>query len=89
MAMRAGGLGTSGMLRGRDAEDATSKLSITNRRMLRWFYRKLAPYWVRIMVGVFAMLTATAAALAIPLVLRDLFDDVIIARNLEPLKGLI
>ena len=77
------------MLRGRHYDEGPPPIKITNRRMLAWFYRNLAPYWKRVSIAVIAMLTATAAGLAVPLILRDIFDDVIMARDLDPLPGLI
>ena len=77
------------LLRGRHYDEGPPPIKITNRRMLAWFYRNLAPYWKRVSIAVIAMLTATAAGLAVPLILRDIFDDVIMARDLDPLPGLI
>ncbi len=75
------------MMRGDD--DATArKIKISDRRMLRWFYQTLGTYWFRVTLGVLAMLGATAAGLAIPLVLRDIFDRVIAARDLTHLPAL-
>ena len=76
------------MLRGRHHDEGPPPIKITNRRMLAWFYRNLAPYWKRVSIAVIAMLAATAAGLATPLVLKHIFDDVIMARDLGPLPGL-
>jgi len=89
MASRTGGLRLGGMLRGDPRGEGPPAVKITNRRMLAWFYRNLAPHWHKVSLGVFSMFAATAAGLALPLVLRDLFDDVIMARNLEPLPDLM
>ena len=96
MASRTGGLGLGRMLRGGaphsrgdPREEGPPPLQVTNRRMLAWFYRNLAPHWHKVLLGVSAMFASTAAGLALPLVLRDVFDDVIEARNLEPLPDLM
>lgn len=70
-------------------DEGPPPIRITNQRMLSWFYRNLAPYWKRVSIAVIAMLAATAAGLATPLVLKHIFDDVITARDLGPLPGLI
>ena len=56
--------------------------------MLGWFYRNLVAYWPRLLLGILSMLGARAAVLAIPLVLRDIFDKVILARDAAPLREL-
>ena len=83
--------GGSGFRLGRVRADepvGEKRLAITDRRMLAWFYRKLGPHWLRLLVALLAMLGATAAGLGIPLVLRDIFDRVIMAGELDPLPGL-
>ncbi len=76
------------MLRGGPDEQGSPPIKISDRRMLGWFYRNLAGYWPRVALGIAAMIGATAAGLAVPLVLRDIFDKVIMARDLAPLPGL-
>ncbi len=77
------------MMRGGGDAAAARTLKISDRRMLRWFYVNLASYWPRLLFGVLSMLGATAAGLAVPLVLKDIFDDVILARDLAPLPRLV
>jgi subfamily B ATP-binding cassette protein MsbA len=85
MATRSGNLGLGRMLRGGEREDGPPPLKISNRRMLGWFYRNLSRHAWKVGIGVGAMLGSTAAGLALPLVLRDIFDKVITARNIAPL----
>ncbi|NLF22920.1 MAG: ABC transporter ATP-binding protein [Lentisphaerae bacterium] len=82
------GFGMGRMMRGGQDEGAPRALKVSDRRMLRWFYQNLGAYWPRLLLGVTAMLGATAAGLAIPLVLKDIFDKVILARDTAPLPGL-
>lgn len=74
----------------RDADDheEVEPLSITDRRMLAWFARYLGPHWPTLLLGLISMVTATAASLYAPQVLRSIFDDVIWARDLDPLYSL-
>ncbi len=83
-------LGGHGRHRHRDAgpQDGVEALRISDRRMLAWFYTNLGPHWHKVSVGVVGMLGSTAANLAVPLVMRGLFDDVIVGRNLELLLPL-
>ena len=76
------------LMRGGSEDEAARALKISDRRMLGWFYRNLASYWPRLILGVLAMLGATAAGLGVPLVLKDIFDKVIVARDPAPLPGL-
>ena len=75
------------MMRGGPEADNVRPVKITDRRMLGWFYRNLASYWPRLVLGVLAMLGATAAELWEPLVRKDIFDKVIVARDATPLAG--
>jgi ABC-type multidrug transport system fused ATPase/permease subunit len=81
------GFGARGLLRGGD-EEGPPPLKITNRRMLGWFYRNLLPHAHKVSVAVAAMIVGTAAGLYVPIVLRDIFDKVIIGGNKELLLGL-
>ena len=76
------------MMRGGTDADNVRHVKITDRRMLGWFYRNLASYWPRLVLGILAMLGATAAGLWEPLVRKDIFDKVIVARDAAPLAGL-
>ncbi|NLF86623.1 MAG: ABC transporter ATP-binding protein [Lentisphaerae bacterium] len=76
------------LMRGGSEEEAARPVKISDRRMLGWFYHNLASYWPRLILGVLAMLGATAAGLGVPLVLKDIFDKVIVARDPAPLSGL-
>ncbi|MGI5816512.1 MAG: ABC transporter ATP-binding protein [Armatimonadota bacterium] len=69
-------------------EENVEPLSITDRRMLAWFLRYLGPHWPTLLLGLISMLVATGASLYAPQVLRLIFDDVIRAGDLEPLKRL-
>lgn len=69
-------------------EEPVEPLSITDRRMLAWFVRYLGPHWPTLLLGLISMLTATAAGLYAPQVLRRIFDDVIRAADLSPLPHL-
>jgi ABC-type multidrug transport system fused ATPase/permease subunit len=69
--------------------DDTPPLKITNRRMLAWFYRNLAPHWPKVTLGVAAMFGGTAAGLYVPLILKKIFDQVIELKDTGPLLGLI
>jgi ABC-type multidrug transport system fused ATPase/permease subunit len=71
-----------------DTPAGSPSIRISDRRMLAWFYHHLAAYWPRLLLGLVATLGATAAGLATTLVLRDIFDDVIAARDLAPLAKL-
>ncbi len=64
------------------------KLKITDRRMLKWFLLKLGPHWYKILVGLILMVLSTAASLWIPLIIRSIADDVIVARDAVPLPRL-
>ena len=69
-------------------EEEVEPLSITDRRMVGWFAQHLGPHWPTITLALTSMLVSTLAGLYVPLVLRDIYDDVIGARNLEPLERL-
>ena len=73
-----------------DENDPAGKLElrISDARMLGWFYRNLAPYWPRIVIGVTAMLLGTAAGLRVPMILKRIMDDVIVRRDVTLLSGL-
>ncbi len=58
-------------------------LRLSDRRMLAWFYRELGPFWLRILIGTVATLTASAGSLVWPWVMRPLVDEVIVGRRLE------
>jgi ABC-type multidrug transport system fused ATPase/permease subunit len=81
------GLGLRGFAHG-GREKEPDSLKISDRRMLLWFYSSLIPHWPKVTLALFAMLASTAAGLAIPLVLRSIFDDVIKAGNRGPLLKL-
>ncbi len=72
---------------GDSARDA-HRLKITDRRMLRWFFVKLGPHWYKIAAGLALMILSTAASLSSPLIIRSIADDVIVARNADPLPRL-
>ena len=61
---------------------------ISNRRMLGWFYRRLAPHWHKVVLALCATVLGTLAGLYVPMILRDIFDDVIVARDTAPLGSL-
>lgn len=82
-----GGGGPHG--RGRDGEPEVEPLKITDRRMLGWFVNNLGPHWYKIALGVSAMVLGTAAEMSVPLVLKSVFDDVIMPGDLEPLSRLV
>ncbi len=69
-------------------EEQVEPLAITDRRMLGWFARYLGPHWPTLLIGLISMLTATGAGLYAPQILRRVFDDVIWARDLQPLHRL-
>ncbi len=69
-------------------EKGPPPLGVTNRRMLSWFYRNLSPHWHKIIFGVAAMIIGSAAALYIPIVLKNIIDEVIVKRNPAPLFDL-
>lgn len=69
-------------------DDEVQPIKITNRRMLAWFYRNLAPHWHKIVVAIIAMVLSTGAALYGPLIIKDIIDKVVIPKNLTPLMGL-
>ncbi len=50
---------------------------ITDRRLIGWFYRTLAPHWPKVLVSVLAMLLGTAADLYPPVITKYVFDDVL------------
>ncbi|MFC1601222.1 ABC transporter ATP-binding protein [Candidatus Sumerlaeota bacterium] len=85
---RGRGMGLGGRWGKRD-EDDPQPVKITNRRMLGWFYTLLTPHWYKIVIGVAAMFGATAVTLSLPLVLKSIFDDVIVAQKTELLPRLI
>lgn len=91
MAMRGGGPGRGyhGSGRGRHFRNEKPTIKITNRRMLAWFYRMLAPYWARVLFGVGAMVGGTAFGLWTPILMKQLIDDAIIAGNADLLPRLI
>ncbi|MBN1866670.1 ABC transporter ATP-binding protein [Candidatus Sumerlaeota bacterium] len=82
-----GGFGGRGLLRGTE-DGMPPPVSITNRRMLGWFYTNLAPHWGKIALGFAAMLVSALAGLKIPLILRSIFDDGIANRNVAILLPL-
>lgn len=61
---------------GREGE-GPPPLSITDKRMLGWFYTNLGPHWHKILLGVLTMTGSTWAGLYQPKLLRDIFDKVI------------
>ncbi|OPZ22891.1 MAG: putative multidrug export ATP-binding/permease protein [candidate division BRC1 bacterium ADurb.BinA364] len=65
------------------------KVAITNRRMLGWFYKALAPEWAKVLFAAAAMLAGTAATLYVPLIVKRIFDDVIGKGDVDALGGLI
>lgn len=69
-------------------EDEVEPLSITDRRMLRWFARYLGPHWPRLLLGLLGMLGGTAAALYYPTLLTPIWDDVIRDGRIDLLPGL-
>ena len=81
-------LGGHGRHRDAGPQDGVEALRISDRRMLAWFYANLGPHWHKVALGVVGMLGSTAANLAVPLVIRNLFDDVIVGHNLELLLPL-
>lgn len=70
-------------------EEEVKPLKITNTRMLGWFYKNLKPHWVKVSMGLLAMLVGTAAGLYVPMILRSIFDDVIRDQRMHLLPGLI
>jgi subfamily B ATP-binding cassette protein MsbA len=70
----------------RREEEEVEPLSITDRRMLGWFAQHLGPHSLTIVLAIVSMLVSTVAGLYVPLVLKDIYDDVIHAR--EPLQRL-
>ncbi len=86
-----GGRGRGGGGHHREAdrfEEDVEPLRITDRRMLAWFARYLGPHWPTLALGLFSMLVVTATSLYAPQILRQIFDDVITARDLGPLPTL-
>ena len=76
-------------IRGRASrDDDVEPVKITDRRMLAWFYRNLAPHWHKVTLGVLAMFIGTGANLYVPIILRDIFDKVIVAHNIDLLGNL-
>ena len=85
--MGMGGHGHRG--RGGDAPDSVESLKITDTRMLKWFYANLAPHWFKVVLGLTGMILATICHLRQALVLRDIFDDVIVGHKVDMLPRLI
>jgi subfamily B ATP-binding cassette protein MsbA len=86
-----GGRGRGGGGHHREAdrfEEDVEPLRITDRRMLAWFARYLGPHWPTLALGLFSMLVVTATSLYAPQILRQIFDEVITARDLGPLPRL-
>jgi len=81
------GLGLGGFLRGGRESEAQS-LRISDRRILAWFYRSLIPHWAKVSLAIVSMLGGTAAGLAFPIVLKRIFDKVIIGGQGDLLLGL-
>jgi subfamily B ATP-binding cassette protein MsbA len=69
--------------------DAEIRRRIGDRRMVAWFYRSLLPYWPRVLLGLVAMLVATAADIAPPLLIRRWIDEVIGKGEIELLGPLV
>ncbi|MFO7945689.1 MAG: ABC transporter ATP-binding protein [Armatimonadota bacterium] len=62
-----------------DTDDDAPQISITDKRMLKWFAEYLLPHWPKILVGVIAMLVGTFASLVPPAILgRGIIKKVII-----------
>jgi len=72
---------------GRHEEDV-EPLRITDRRMMVWFAHYLGPHWPTLALGLMSMLVVTGTSLYAPQILRQIFDEVITARNLGPLPRL-
>jgi len=87
---RGHGLGRRGHYREPDRreEEEVEPLSITDRRMLGWFGTHLGSHWPTLVFALLSMLASTAAGLYAPLLLRDIFDDVIKAGRVELLQRL-
>ena len=56
--------------------------------MLAWFYRRLAPHWHKVALALAAMVLGTAAGLYVPMIMRGIFDHVIVARDTATLGSL-
>lgn len=81
--------GVHGQRRGRLGEgEVTPPLKITDRRMLAWFYRNLGPHWWKVLLGVAAMIGGKSADLAVPLVIKRIFDEVITPADTTSLYSL-
>jgi len=72
----------------RHHHDDLPRPEISNRRMLAWFYRRLGPHWYKVLLALAATVVGTLAGLCIPMVLRDVFDKVIVARDTALLTDL-
>ncbi|MGD9494719.1 MAG: ABC transporter ATP-binding protein [Armatimonadota bacterium] len=69
-------------------EEQVEPISITDRRMLAWFARHLGGHWLKLVLAIVSMLTATAAGLYFPQLLRRIYDDVIRDGRIEVLPSL-
>jgi ABC-type multidrug transport system fused ATPase/permease subunit len=93
MAMMGGGRG-HGRGRGRHREPDSSDqeyvepLKITDRRMIGWFAAHLKMHWLTIVVSIISMVVGTYAGLFMPLLLKSIFDDVIVTRDVGELPRL-
>ncbi|MFP3904005.1 MAG: ABC transporter transmembrane domain-containing protein, partial [Armatimonadota bacterium] len=62
-----------------DTDDDAPEISITDKRMLKWFAEYLLPHWPKILIGVIAMLIGTFASLVPAAILgRGIIKKVII-----------
>jgi ABC-type multidrug transport system fused ATPase/permease subunit len=80
------GMGMGRVMRGEEggkpAEDV-KPLRLTDRRMLAWFYKKLGPFWLRIVVGTIATLVASFGSLLLGWIMVPLVDRVITGHRVE------
>lgn len=84
-----GGRGRGGGGRHRKADqEEVQPLAITDRRMVAWFVRGLGPHWPKLLLALISMLTAAAAQLYYPQVLKQIYDGVIIAGDITDLPRL-
>ncbi|MBM3500963.1 MAG: hypothetical protein FJX74_20090, partial [Armatimonadetes bacterium] len=81
-------MGTRGRSPSRDEELALRR-RVGDRRMIGWFYRSLAPYWPRVLLGTTAMVLGVALELTPVGLMKVVFDDVIAEQRLDLLPSLV
>jgi len=69
-------------------EEPVEPLSITDRRMLAWFTTHLGKHWLTIVLAVVGMVVGTGAGLYMPLILKQIFDSVILKGHVGELSNL-